>query len=163
MAKYILQNGAQPCEPTRTNWGNGGSSLLQVDRQYRFPTSQSEFRFIDHETWVGMVLDDTTEIALSTICRQKVGTPLTGGQPITYQCTGAVTEVVRQVAREGGDLNALLSRLQDNGTGLVPTEMREFIHTFNNTPTIRRVYTLEFWGEPLPPATPQQPAHPATR
>ena len=163
MAKLVLQNGAHVCERTRVNWGNGGSSLLQVNHQYHFPTSQSEYDFIDHDTWVSIVLDDAVELALSTICRSKVGTPLNGGQPITYQCTGAVTDVVRQVAREGGDLNALLNALQDHGTGLVPTEMREFIHTFNNTPTIRRVYTLDFWGDPLPPAAPQQPAQPATR
>lgn len=163
MAKYnYANNGSKPADRARVNWGNGGSSLLQVNHQYKFPTSQSEFDFADHDTWVGIILDDTTELALSTICRSKVGTPLNGGQPITYQCTGAVTEVVRQVAREGGDLNALLSRLQDNGTGLVPTEMREFIHTYQGNPTIRRVYTLEFWGQPLPPATPQ-PAQPATR
>ena len=188
MAKLVLQNGAHVCERTRVNWGNGGSSLLQVNHQYHFPTSQSEYDFIDHDTWVSIVLDDAVELALdatddafveevadsifdeiwvelalSTICRSKVGTPLNGGQPITYQCDGAVTNVVRQVASEGGDLNALLNALQDHGTGLVPTAMREFIHTYNNVSTLRRVYTLEFWGEPLPPATPRQPAQPATR
>ena len=56
---------------------------------------------------------------------------------------------MREVARSGGDLNALLAALQHNGTGLVPTAVREFIHTYQGTPTIRRVYTLEFWGTPL--------------
>ena len=160
MAKYnYADSGSQKADRTRVNWGNGGSSLLQVNHKYHFPTSQSEFDFADHGTWVGIILDDTTELALSTICRSKVGTPLNGGQPITYQCTGAVTEVVRQVAREGGDLNALLSRLQDNGTGLMPTEMREFIHTYQGTPAIRRVYTLQFWGTPLdqPQPVPSNP------
>lgn len=150
MAKYnYADNGGRQADRNRVNWGNGGSSLLQVNHQYHFPTSKSEFDFVDHDTWVGMILDDTTELALSTICRSKVGTPLNGGQPITYQCDGSVVNVVREVARSGGDLNALLLALQHNGTGLVATAVREFIHTYQGTPTIRRVYTLEFWGTPL--------------
>lgn len=158
MAKYnYADNGSRQADRTKVNWGNGGSSLLQVNHRYHFPTASSQCDFADHDTWVGIILDDEVELALSTICRSKVGTPLNGGQPITFQCDGEVTRVVREVARSGGDLDALLLALQQNGTGLVPTQMREFIHTYQGTPTIRRVYTLQFWGDPLV-AAPSRPA-----
>lgn len=160
MAKdFILPEGAKKAQRTKTNWGNGGSSLLTVGEEYPFPTSASKYDFVDHDNWVGIVLGDTTELALSTVCRARVGTPINGGQATRYQCDGAVTDVVKEIARQGGDLDALLLALQQHGTGLKPTAVREYIIVYQGVPQLKRAYTLEFYGAPLAQATP--PVHTA--
>jgi len=150
MAKeFVMPEGAKVAERTATNWGTGGSSNLVEGREYCFPTSKTKFDFINHDTWTSIVLSDEAELALSTVCRSRIGTPLKGGQPTSYCCDGPVTAVIKEVAIAGGDLNALLFALHKKGTGLKVTHITEFIAMWNNQPQLKRVYTLEFWGNPL--------------
>lgn len=158
MAKeFIMPEGAKRAERTRTNWGNGGSSLLTVGEEYAFPTSMSKHDFVDHDSWVSIVLGDSVELALSTVCRARVGTPINGGQATRYACDGPATDVIKEVSRSSGDLDALLLALQQHGTGIKPTAVREYIITYQNVPQLKRAYTLEFYGAPLAQATP--PVH----